>query len=263
MPFVFPLCSSSKGNCTYVGDRTSGVLIDAGLSLRQFTQQMAMADIPPSAVRAVFITHEHSDHIKGLTAILGLLKVPVYASRETLEHLISKNQLPPGGIACEIRRRTADFGSIAVSCFNTPHDSVHSLGYRIQFTDGQTACICTDLGHVTAEVYQNLQGSDLVLLESNYDTELLETGSYPRFLKDRILSDNGHLCNTDCANTLLALFREGTTKFILGHLSQENNRPELAFSTTLAALSSTGARLREDYILTVAKPKSLGECIEL
>lgn len=263
MPFVFPLCSSSKGNCTFVGDRDSGVLVDAGLSLRQFSQQMAMADIPTSAVRAVFVTHEHSDHIKGLHAILDLLKVPVYGSRETLEYLIEKKQLPAGGTACEIRRKTADCGRIGVSCFDTPHDSLHSLGYRIQLSSGQVACVCTDLGHMTDEVYANLRGSDFVLLESNYDAEMLDSGPYPFFLKDRIRSGRGHLCNTDCAETLLSLFREGTAKFALGHLSEENNRPEIAFAAALSALSQTGALPNEDYILTVAKPRSLGECIQL
>lgn len=263
MAFVLPVCSSSKGNCTYVGDRASGILVDVGCSVRMLSQQLALAGVSPSAIRAIFITHEHSDHIKGLLSALKWLHVPVYASRETLGYLIEKGQIPAGGTAREIRSRTADFGEFGVSCFSTPHDSLHSLGYRIAFANGKAACVCTDIGHMTPDVYSHLRGSDFVLLESNYDEDMLEFGPYPRFLKERILSEHGHLSNADCASTLLALFNDGTTKFTLGHLSEENNRPEVAFAASLAMLAPTGAVLQEDYILTVAKPRGLGEPVEL
>lgn len=262
MPFVYSLCSSSRGNATYVGEREHGVLIDAGLSLRQFTRQMALADIPLSAVQAIFLTHEHSDHVKGLPTIAGLLKAPLYGSLGTIEALIAQNLLPAGAVVHEIRQRAAEFGSIAVRAFHTPHDSAHSLGYRLQLDGGRAACVCTDLGHMPNEVYRCLAGSDAILLESNYDEELLENGGYPPFLKRRIVSPVGHLSNTDCAQSLLRLFNDGTTKFLLGHLSEQNNRPELAFAASLAPLAQTGAFLGEDYILAVAKPRSLGEILE-
>lgn len=263
MPFVYSLCSSSKGNATYIGEKEHGILVDCGLSLRQFTRQLSFHCIEPSAVQAIFITHEHSDHIRGLTSIASLLKVPIYGSRETLEWLIRREYIPAGTTVHEINRKTAEIGDFCVNAFTTPHDSAHSLGYRIRFGNGHSACMCTDLGCVTQEVFDNLRGSNFVLLESNYDETMLETGSYPWFLKRRIFSENGHLSNSDCAQALLDLFGEGTTRFLLGHLSEQNNRPELAMQASLQALTKTGAVLGEDYQLSVAKRQSLGEIIDV
>ena len=263
MPFVYSLCSSSKGNATYAGDKKSGILIDAGLSLRQLDRQLSLRDIHISAVKAIFITHEHSDHIKGLAAIAAALRVPLYGSRKTIEYLIEKNIIPAGATVYEIRKKTPQVAGITVSAFTIPHDSVHPLGYKLQFESGKSACICTDLGYITDEVYENLYGSDFVLLESNYDDNLLANGPYPHFLKKRIRSHSGHLSNEECAKTILSLFNMGTTKFTLGHLSEQNNRPEIAFAETLSVLSKTGAIINEDYILTVAKQQSLGEAVTL
>lgn len=264
MPFVYSLCSSSKGNATYIGTQETGILIDAGLSLRQFSRSLAFAEIAPDAVKAIFITHEHSDHIKGLTSIAKVLQVPIYASRETLEYLVQKDVIPPGSTICEINRKCAHFGGIQIKAFTTPHDSAHSLGYRLTFEEnGKTASICTDLGHVTDEVFSNLRGSDFVLLESNYDPAMLQSGPYPRFLKERIASEQGHLSNADCGRTLLALFHEGTSKFLLGHLSEQNNRPELAYAAALEQLAKTSALPGEDYILSVARRQTIGERIDV
>lgn len=264
MPFVCSLCSSSKGNATYIGSQQTGILIDAGLSLRQFSRSLAFSEIEPNAVKAIFITHEHSDHIKGLTSIAKFLQVPIYASRETLEYLVQKDVIPPGSTICEINRKQACIGGVQVKAFSTPHDSAHSLGYRLTFEEGgKTACICTDLGHVTDEVFANLKGSDFVLLESNYDPAMLQAGPYPWFLKERIASEQGHLSNKDCGRTLLSLFHEGTTKFLLGHLSEQNNRPELAYASALEQLAKTGAVPGEDYILSVARRQGIGERIEV
>lgn len=261
--FVYSLCSSSSGNSTFVGSRDAGVLIDAGLSLRQFRRHLTAGSIEPTAIKAIFVTHEHSDHIAGLAAIARHLSVPVYASRETLHELLQKEILSPQFQLMEISRKNAELADMSIHAFTTPHDSVHSLGYKLTLASGKTVCVCTDLGCITEEVNDNLIGSDFVLIESNYDEAMLENGPYPRFLKHRIFSDRGHLSNHDCADMLVHLFNNGTTKFLLGHLSEQNNRPEIAFASSLMQMVKTGAILDEDYILKIARRQSIGEMIEV
>ncbi|MEG0692349.1 MAG: MBL fold metallo-hydrolase [Oscillospiraceae bacterium] len=263
MAFAYSLCSSSKGNSTYIGDEKNGILVDAGLSLRSFKQKMDFRGIDYSAVKGIFITHEHTDHIKGLKTIGKLLNVPIYSSRKTIEHLIKNDMLPPGGKAIELNRKVADMGNMGVTSFTTPHDSVHSLGFKMEFTDGKTAVVCTDLGCVTQEVSTNIMGSNFILLESNYDEEMLRMGAYPSFLKQRIRSSVGHLSNENCAKTLVELLQSGTTKFMLGHLSEQNNLPQLAMQCALAELLHAGSELNRDYILSVAKAQSIGEVMEI
>lgn len=263
MSFCYSLCSSSKGNATYIGDRQSGILIDAGLSCRQFTARMSAMSIDPQAVRAIFITHEHTDHVKGLFQIAKALNVPVYGSLPTLEALIQKDLIPPGAVLHEIRSQSAVCAGLCIKPFSIPHDATDPLGYRVSLPDGKVMCSCTDLGYVTQEVYENLCGSDFVLLESNYDPQMLRSGPYPYPLKRRIASDHGHLSNCDCANTVASLFAEGTTRFMLGHLSENNNRPEFAYHAALSVLSKAGAEIEEDFNLYIAGPQNRGGVIEL
>lgn len=252
---IYSLCSSSKGNATFVGDKTSGILVDVGISMRDLQWCLGLDDIETNAIKAIFITHEHSDHIKGLSMISRKLGVPIYASRETLEKIIEKDLVSVESNLNEINRLSVCFANLEVSAFTTPHDSAHSLGFCIRTNEQKQLCICTDLGHLSHEVYANLQGSDTVLLESNYDETMLMYGTYPYSLKRRIKSKNGHLSNDDCSKTLVQLLEDGTTKFILGHLSENNNRPEIALEAALRELSNAGATQNKDYILEIAKPR--------
>ncbi len=263
MAYVYPLCSSSKGNSTYIGDKNSGVLIDAGIGIRNFTSHLQMQNIELNAIKAIFITHEHTDHTKGLTTILKKINVPIYGSRETLQQLIEKNLVNGTSDLNEINKKSVSIADFEVSAFTTPHDSVHSLGYKITTNDDKKLCVCTDLGHMPDDVYDNLKGSDFILLESNYDDAMLTYGDYPYFLKQRISANNGHLSNKMCSQTLTRLLADGTTKFILGHLSENNNRPHLALETALSELSNVGAIHNQDYILSIAPVKCVGEIIEV
>lgn len=261
MAFIYPLCSSSSGNATYVGDEKNGVLIDAGLSLRALKRSLAFASVDLSAVKAIFVTHEHTDHIKGIKAISQATSAPVFASDKTLSCLLHNGYIAQSIKSKDVLSSSYNQNGIEVTAFKTPHDSVCSVGYKIRFENGKTACVCTDLGCVTDEVYQNLVSSDVVLLESNYDETMLVNGGYPAFLKKRIASSNGHLSNEICASTLIDLFNDGTTKFILGHLSENNNRPEIAFKTAVAALIKTGGILERDFSLSIARKQAIGETV--
>lgn len=263
MSFVHSLCSSSKGNSTYIGDKKSGILIDAGIGIRNFTKCLQIHDVEIDAIKAIFITHEHTDHIKGLPAICSKIDIPIYGSRETLEQLIQKDMVNSKSNLNEINKRTVEVSDMQIQAFSTPHDSVNSLGYSILTSECKKICVCTDLGDVTDEVYGNLTGSDFVLLESNYDEVMLTHGDYPYFLKQRISSKNGHLSNDICSKTLVRLLNDGTSKFMLGHLSEKNNRPEIALQSALCELSLSGAKLNTDYTLIVAPIKSVGDIISL
>lgn len=263
MTSIYSLCSSSKGNSTYIGDKTKGILVDCGIGIRIFSNYMQSFNINDDALKAIFITHEHTDHIKGLGAILKKWNVPVYASKETLEELISKDVVPSFADLNEINKCTVCHADMEVSAFDTPHDSVHSLGFKINTNDNKKVCICTDLGYMPDNVYNNLKGSDFLLLESNYDEQKLQDGPYPYFLKKRIKSETGHLSNELCAETLIRLIQDGTSNFLLGHLSEQNNHPDIALKTSIFHLDTIGAIHNKDYILSVSPVRNQGEIIKL
>lgn len=261
---LLPLASSSKGNSTYIGTETAGILIDAGLGPRVFQGAMSLGGVDDLlAIQAVFITHEHSDHIKGLLKLTERLDIPVYGSRETLVDLVQRDLVCPRTKLFEINRKTVEAAGMEVRAFTTSHDSLHSLGFRITLPNGKTMAFCTDLGTVTPEVHSALFGCDTVMLESNYDKEMLRCGSYPAYLKMRIASQNGHLSNHDCAEELVTLALGGTSQFVIGHLSEENNRPELAAETSIAALTEAGLNIEKDYTFFTAPRTTVGRSVEL
>ncbi len=257
MARIYPLFSSSKGNAVFVGSPENGILIDAGVCCKKLTDGLEGNGISPKAVRAVFITHEHSDHIKGLAVFTKKYGVPVFAKRLTLGYLVEKMMICGSSKANEIGDAPVEAGGFQVTSFETSHDSLQSCGYRIETPDGKVCCICTDLGYVSDTVHENLVGSDLVLLESNYDKEMLRSGPYPFYLKQRIASSRGHLCNDDSAREISRLVKSGTAQVILGHLSQENNTPDIAGNTVINAMPDL--TYKKDYLLKVAPVETHGE----
>lgn len=256
-----PLFSGSRGNSSYIGLSGEGILIDAGVSGKALLSALSEQKISTSEILAVFVTHEHIDHISGLHAVAAKLRIPVYASAQTagtLENLGKLKNLDVNIIGNE----PVQLGNLTVERFSTPHDCDGSSGYKVTLSDGSRIAVATDIGHLTDEIKSALTGCDLVMLESNHDVMMLQNGTYPYPLKRRILSDNGHLSNACCAEFLPELVRSGTTRIVLGHLSRENNYPSLALETARAALTSSGFRENEDYILTAA-PQSGGRLITL
>jgi phosphoribosyl 1,2-cyclic phosphodiesterase len=245
-----PLCSSSKGNCVLVEYGGRGVLIDAGMSCRALTRALHAHEA--GKITAILITHEHSDHIKGLNVLARQLKVPVFASVGTIGALRKNNALDPEIALFDLSGlNNLDF-DMAVRPFHTSHDSAESVGYAFDDQNGVTAGCCTDSGRITLEASQALNGCNLVYLESNYDTYMLKTGSYPMFLKKRIQSDTGHLSNDDSADFSTYLIKNGTKHLILAHLSEENNTPQIAKTAHVSALQAAGCVENRDYTLRVA-----------
>lgn len=251
-----PLFSSSKGNALYISAAQDGILIDAGVSAKRIQAALAQLEVNPSSLRGILVTHEHSDHVAGLRVFATRHNIPVYTSQGTLLYLeehLRANQQGSYDAFC-IDKRGMEIGEMFVTPFSTQHDCCESVGYRIELPDGRVLSVATDLGCVTPEILSALRGSDLVFLESNHDVRMLQAGRYPYPLKQRILSDYGHLSNASCAAVLPALLSSGTTRFWLGHLSQENNLPQLAYETSKVALTGEGAILGKDCLLEVASP---------
>ena len=251
-----PLFSGSKGNCTYIGNSDAGILIDAGVSAKRIEAACAERGIDLSRITAVFVTHEHSDHISGLRVLAKRYGMRVYGTIGTLAALEDGGHLD-ARIAC--REISPDGDGIAeggclVTAFPTPHDSRQSCGYVIHTADDQRVAIATDIGHMTDTVRRAITGAELVQIESNHDVTMLQTGPYPYSLKQRILSPAGHLANTSCAAELYALAQNGTARFVLAHLSEQNNSPSLAYQTARNALASRGLLEGVDYLLRVASP---------
>ena len=248
-----PLFSGSSGNCLYIGTSTAGILIDAGVSARRIEQALIAHEIDPKTIRAVFVTHEHSDHITGLRVLQKRLHIPIYASVGTCEGIAEAAAYDSDCLAIT---DTVELDEFSVTPFRTSHDSRESTGFRICLRDGRSVGIATDLGVMTSVVREQLCGCDLIHIESNHDVRMLENGPYPYVLKRRILSSTGHLSNEACANELPELIRQGTTRVFLGHLSRENNMPTLAEATAESALKTSGMTRNIDYILQVAPPEN-------
>ena len=231
---VLALASGSTGNSTFLHTPNGGLLIDAGISARRIRTMLRESGVAPEEISAILITHEHSDHIKGLEVFLRQHPVPVYALPKTAkllrglfpEHRALIFDAPLSGIAF------SDAFAVPVL---TMHDSADSCGWRIESEFGIYGH-CTDLGLVTDEVLEGLCGADSALIESNHDVNMLMNGPYPPVLKRRILSEYGHLSNDAAADLAVSLCGNGTRSIILGHISKHNNTPGMAFRSVQSAL---------------------------
>lgn len=249
-----PLFSSSDGNCVYIGTASGGILIDTGVSAKRIKTALADIGVELSSIGAVFVTHEHIDHVRGLPVLAGGARLSVYSSPGTIEALRGQGFLSRGIEAYPVNGKGVDICGMHVSAFETSHDSVQSVGYIIVTPDDRKIAVATDTGVVTEAMSTALSGCDLVLLESNHDVGMLRNGPYPYPLKRRILSDKGHLSNDLCSEEAGRLLESGTTRFVLGHLSRENNMPGLALETTRCVFTAMGAAEGIDYTLSVAMP---------
>ncbi len=256
------LFSSSSGNSTYIASGKTGILIDAGVSAKRIKEALISRDIDPSKISAIFVTHEHTDHIRGIRLLASSFGIPVYATEGTMEGL-AEAEILNGKFPCHIigRNDKTQVGDLIVQSFETPHDGNESCGFTVEFPDERKAAVATDIGCMTNKIMNNLIGCDLVMIESNHDIGMLENGIYPYYLKRRILSDRGHLSNEACSEAVSQLVERGTTRLFLGHLSEKNNIPDLAYQTSYAAICETGAVLDRDYTLKVNPKENLGDIV--
>ncbi len=227
---ICALASGSSGNCFYAGDGNSSILIDAGVSCKKIEERMLTINRKVENVRAVFITHEHSDHIRGIDVFARKFNVPIFATRE----LIKNNFLcsNPDLIQTFKVGENIKIGGMEISSFSKIHKAIDPLGFTIvDSSSGKRASIITDAGHACKNIIENVSDANALFFESNHDLEMLENGSYPYFLKKWISSDNGHLSNMQSALCVLENAKRKMKSMVLCHLSEHNNTPKLALNT--------------------------------
>lgn len=253
---VATLASSSTGNCTVVSDGNTHILIDAGISARRIVAGLEPLGLVPRDFSAILITHEHKDHITGLRMLKKrkLMHMHLYSTQETIDPLCNRVMEMEGLIKPIEIGKPFSLGSLEICSFPTLHDSACSVGYTVSDKEGKKMALVTDLGMVTEAVEQGVQGAQLLICEANYDQDTLQNGPYPSFLKERILSDQGHLSNEMSGALALHAARTGAKRVILGHLSQENNSPEMAYNTVAYILNSGGIQVGTDVELSIAHP---------
>ena len=256
---ICSLASSSSGNCIYVGTDSTHILVDAGISCKRVKSGLESIDVDPGSIDAVLITHEHSDHIRGLGVLSRRYNIPVYATELTWHAALSSGTV--GEIDRTLFRKIesdSDFAinELVIHPFKTSHDAADPVCYT--FTKNKKKIsIATDLGCYSSYISEKLKGSNVLFIEANHDIEMLKNGSYPFYLKKRILSDTGHLSNETSGRLLSELLNDNLQYVILGHLSKENNRPEIADQTVRSCLELSGCICGSDLKLIVSEKESI------
>ncbi len=257
---LVPLFSGSQGNSYYLACGGKGILIDAGRSAKQLTQALSDNNIDIKSIQGIFVTHEHIDHVKGVRVFANKYQIGVYSSKGTYEAMQSANYIDDRTSCHVLGSGGVDLDTMHVDIFRTSHDCAESVGFKVTLNDTKFA-LATDLGYISEDVVNALLGCDTVVIESNHDVRMLQTGPYPYPLKRRILSDCGHLSNETCADFLPELVKSGTTRFILAHLSRENNMPQIAYAESVNNLLANHMEINSDYTLMVAPVETDGSSV--
>jgi len=254
-----PLYSGSSGNALFVQAGQTRLLIDAGKPGKTVSEALHLIGVLPETLDAILITHEHSDHIAGAGVLCRKYHIPVYATEDTWLAMDKKvGAVPPNLRRTFDKKQDFYLGQIGVVPFAIPHDAADPVGYRL-YAGGVSISTATDLGYFPRRILDAVAGSSMVLLESNHDPDMLRANPhYSSFLKQRILSNHGHLSNEACASALIQLVETGVHHVILGHLSGENNRPELALRTSEDRAEEAGIRLGVDLSLDIAWRDRIG-----
>lgn len=256
------LYSGSSGNCIYLGTEKTHVLVDAGVSGVRIANVLREIEVAPENICAILVTHEHSDHIKGAGIFSRKYNVPIYAKAKTWQAMRRElGKLSESNIRI-IDDNAFSLGDFTVRSYSIPHDAADPVAYTFMASDKKIS-VATDIGCVTEEIYKNVIGSDIALIESNHDMTMLQNGKYPYHLKQRILSNHGHLSNDNAAVLATHLARKGTKHIYLGHLSHENNAPEIAFEATKSALVKCGFVVDKDVHVCVASREHFSEVTQL
>lgn len=245
------LASGSSGNCYYLGTETYGILIDAGISVRSIKKALKEHNIGMETIRAVFVTHDHADHIKAVGTLGEVLYIPIYATAATHEGIKRSYCLTEklhSSVRHLVKGCPVQIEAFQIEAFEVPHDGTDNVGFSVNI-DGKTFSFLTDLGEITPTAEAYIARSNFLIIEANYDEEMLRMGNYPPHLKARITSSTGHLSNQTTAHFLANHFPPGLTHIWLCHLSKDNNHPELAYKTVEYKLREHGLIVGKDVQL--------------
>lgn len=233
------LYSGSSGNSLFVESENTKLLVDAGISSKKIEEALANLEIDPTSIDGILITHEHSDHVQGLGTFAKKFNLPVFVNEKTLDAMPKqKEKISEKNIKLFNINEKFEIGDLKVKPFSIPHDAANPCGFNI-FKDDKKISIATDIGHMTNGVLKNLEDSIFIMLESNYDPEVLKYSKYPYQLKTRIAGPDGHLSNELAGKTISYLLNSGLKQAVLGHLSKQSNFPELAYKTVIDEIMCT------------------------
>lgn len=260
------IASGSSGNCIYVGSQSTHLLVDAGISGKKTIEGVESLGVSTREIDGILITHEHNDHVNGLGVLARKYGLPVYATAGTIRALKSMGSLGEidESLFQPIRKQEKfTIKDITINTVPISHDAAEPVAYKFA-CDGRRMAVVTDLGTYDEVTTASLQQMDAIIMEANHDIRMLEVGPYPYPLKQRILGKNGHLCNEASGQLLCALLHDHMKTIMLGHLSKENNLPELAYETVRLEITNGDNPYRaDDFRILVAKRSECSEIIEV
>ncbi|MDD3569558.1 MAG: MBL fold metallo-hydrolase [Lachnospiraceae bacterium] len=257
-----PVVSGSSGNSVYIGTDYTHLLIDAGVSGKAIQEGLSTMNVEGGMLDGIFITHEHSDHIKGVGVLSRRFDLPIYATEGTwnamesgLGKIARKNKI------IIYSGEKLELNDLVIKPFDIPHDAAEPVGYSVMAGDVKMT-VATDLGHISESVKNGIADSDILLLEANHDIDMLKRGPYPYTLKQRILGEFGHLANENAGRLLSEMTTKRLKHVFLGHLSAENNTPSLAYKSVESILYESGIKVGRDFSMEMANRHSVSRCIE-
>lgn len=259
-----PIASGSSGNCIYVGSDDTHLIVDCGISGKRTTAGVNSLDLSMDDISGILITHEHTDHIGGLGVLARRYGIPIYTTAMTADAIMRSpgiGKIDPTLFNAISPDVPFTIGDIEINPMRVSHDAADPVAYR--FKNGDRRCaVVTDLGYYNDYIVNSLQGLDVLLIESNHDVNMLQVGPYPYPLKQRILSERGHLSNESCGQLLCEVLHDKMKQIILGHLSAENNIPELAFESVRTEITVSDIPYNGgDFPISVAKRHEPSKCV--
>ncbi len=257
----YSLYSGSSGNSLLVQTENTLVLIDAGVSSKKIEQALANLNLDPNKISGILVTHEHSDHVQGLGTFSKKYNLPVYVNQKTLDAMPKQKEKIEKNVNLIKIEEKFEINDLKIKPFSIPHDAANPCGFNI-CKDNKKISIATDIGHMTNGIIKNLEDSSFVLIEANYDPEVLMYSKYPYPLKNRIAGPTGHLSNESAGKTICYLLKSGLKQAMLGHLSKESNFPELAYKTVVEELMATNYS-ENSLRLSVAKRDELSKLVTI